>query len=275
VTAELLRVDQEKCVGCGLCAEVCPTGLVSLEGSSWPRESVGKSCIACGHCVAVCPEAALDHLKAPLANQVAAPPHPLLDEDSAALFLRSRRSIRRYKPEAVPRQRITKLLEVARLAPTGGNSQGVSYLVLDDPATLKALTAATIGWMEELIAQGSPSAPYFRGNVKTYRESGQDVILRGAPCLILGLAPQAFLPRGRDNTHFSLGYAELYAPTLGLGTCWSGFLESCAASGYAPLLEILKLPAGLVVTGGLMVGIPAHSYVRLPDRQPLQVIWGS
>jgi nitroreductase len=89
------------------------------------------------------------------------------------------------------------------------------------------------------------------------------------------LAPKVLGARGRDNTHFALAYAELYAPTLGLGTCWAGFVESCAVAGYAPLLSLLPIPEKLQVTGGIMVGFPAIRYHRLPDRNPLQVTWAS
>ncbi len=269
---DLIGVDLEKCVNCGLCVEVCPSGAIGM-GSQGPLTLAERSCIACGHCVAVCAEAALDNLRAPLENQ--APAGPVLDADSAALFLRHRRSIRRYKPEAVAREKILRLLDIARLAPSGGNSQRVSYLVIEDEGTLRAISEATIGWMEGLIGQAVPGAAYYASTVKNHRTGGRDGILRGAPCLIVAMSPKALGARGRDNSHFALGYAELFAPTLGLGTCWTGFVESCAVSEYAPLLALLSIPEKMQVTGGLMVGVPAIRYHRLPDRSPLQVTWAS
>jgi nitroreductase len=81
------------------------------------------------------------------------------------------------------------------------------------------------------------------------------------------------LPNGRDNTHFSLAYAELYAPSIGLGTCWAGFFEGCAATGYQPLLDLLNLPENMSVTGGIMVGYPKFLHKRMVDRNPLQITW--
>lgn len=267
----IIQVDQEKCIRCSICANVCPTDVIHM-GKHGP-EDTGNHCIACGHCVAVCPREALNNVKAPLSNQVSLEKTPLLDAKTAANFLRARRSIRCYKPAAVPREKLLQLLNVARLAPTGGNTQGITYYVIDNPDTLKGITAVTIDWMEELIKNASPMAPYFKGVVKKYRDTGHDGILRGAPCLVVAIAPKNFMPRGRDNTHFSLAYAELYAPTIELGTCWAGFFEACALSGYQPMLELLKLPADMVVTGGIMVGFPKYTYKRLVDRKPLQVIW--
>jgi len=268
---DLIQVNQETCIGCGLCVDVCPTRVIQM--SNQLPQAVGQSCIACGHCVAVCPQAALDHFKAPLAKQVALETTPVLDADTAARFLRARRSIRRYKQEAVSREKILQLLDIARLAPTGGNSQGVAYHVIDNLDTLKKITVAVVNWMEEEIQKKSPWAPYYISSVDHYHKTGQDIILRGAPCLVVGIAAKAFGPRGRDNTHFSLAYAELYAPSIGLGTCWAGFFEACATVPYQPLLDLLDLPKGMVVTGGLMVGHPQYTYKRLVDRNPLQVTW--
>jgi len=266
-----IQVNQEKCILCGLCADACPTEFITM-GNQGP-EVTGVSCIACGHCVAVCPVEALDNVKAPLAQQLPLEKVPVLDADTAARFLRARRSIRRYKEDAVPREKILQLLDIARFAPTGSNTQGVAYHVIDNADTLRKITSAVIDWMEEQVEKGSPWAPYFAASINKYRKTGQDGILRGAPCLVVAITAKKFLPRGRDNTHFSLAYAELYAPAIDLGTCWAGFFEACATSGFQPLLNLLGLPEEMVVTGGLMVGYPQFTYKRLVDRNPLQVTW--
>lgn len=269
---DLIQVNQEKCIHCGICVDVCPTEFITL-GNQGPEEAAGKSCLACGHCVAVCPWGALDNLNAPFAEQLPQEKIPVLDADTAARFLRARRSIRRYKQDAVPREKILQLLNIARLAPTGGNTQGVAYHVIDNADILHAISAYTVDWMEEQVKKGSPWALYYVGLVDKYRKTGQDIILRDAPCLVVAITAKNFLPRGRDNTHFSLAYAELYAPAIELGTCWAGFFEMCAASGYQPLLNLLDLPDEMAVTGGLMVGYPRYTYKRLVNRNPLQVTW--
>lgn len=271
MSMDLIQVSQEKCIRCGICAEICPTGSIIIENQM--PQATERICIACGHCVAVCPAAAIDNVKAPLAKQLPLENVTVLDADTAARFLRSRRSIRRYKENPVPREKIVQLLDMARLAPSGGNTQGVAYLVIDNAEILGKITAATVDWMEEQLQKGSAWAQYYSRVVETYRQTGQDVILRNAPCLIVAMTAKDFHPRGRDNTHFSLAYAELYAPAIDLGTCWAGFFEGCASANYQPLLSILNLPENMVVTGGLLVGFPKYTYKRLVDRNPLQVSW--
>lgn len=54
-----LELDEEKCTGCGLCAEVCPHGVLLVEEKK--AQLIDKdACIECGACVGNCPVEALD-----------------------------------------------------------------------------------------------------------------------------------------------------------------------------------------------------------------------
>ena len=266
----MIAVNQD-CIKCGVCAEACPVGILNM-GQDGPSLLHPKSCIQCGHCVAVCPREALDHEQVPRNKQVPLERYPVLDPLTAAHFLRSRRSIRSYKNEAVPKEKLLELLEIARFAPSGGNSQGLSYLVVTEKELLKKLTAATVDWMEEEIRKGVAWSKAYEGVVRGYRKTGRDLILRDAPGLIVATAPKTF-PLGHDNTRYSLAYVDLYAAALGLGSCWAGFFEMCAASGYPEVYRLLSLAEGVTVTGAVMVGFPKYQYHRLVDRNPLQVTW--
>lgn len=268
---DLLRVDQEKCVNCGACAAVCPNEVIIVDKEG-PKETGLANCISCGQCVAVCPVAAIDNVRTPLAGQVPVENLKVLDTKVASQFLRSRRSIRCYKDQQVPQDQILKLLDIARFAPTGGNTQGLSYIVISDKEKLGKIIEATIMWMEEETRKGSAWANYFAGIIRKFRKTGKDVILRGAPHLIMAVSAKEF-GRGPENAHFSLAYAELLAPTLGLGTCWAGFFQACVFSGYVPLLQILDIPSDQALAGALMAGYPKYTYQRLVDRNPIQVSW--
>lgn len=263
----MLTVDREKCTRCGICEAVCPRRVIGMEPEG-PAAVSPEGCIACGHCVAVCPAAALDNERCPLAAQAAAGTLSVLDAAEAERFLRARRSTRCYQERAVERGTLAKLLDIARYAPTGGNSQGLAYVVISDAATLRGITAAVIDWLE-VAAAGEKRVQIY---TRHYRRTGEDVILRGAPHFIVATAAEGFAP-GRDNTRFSLAYAELFAPALGLGTCWAGFVDMCAFAGYQPLLDLLAVPAGRVYTGAIMAGYPRYVYHRLVERQPLSVEW--
>jgi len=264
-----IHVNSEKCTRCGLCAEICPSGIIRVSENG-PVLTWAKACIKCGHCVAICPHAALDHTHNPLENQIDISNLPPIDADTAERFLRTRRSIRTYTADTVPEKTLIKLLNVARLAPSGGNSQGISYLVLSDKAVMKDISERVIDWLEEQIRQEVAWVKPYAGMAKIYRETGYDVVLRGAPHLVMALAA-AQSPIGRDNGRYALAYAELFAPSLGLGSCWAGFFEMAAFANYPPLLELLNIPEGKAIAGAIMLGVPKYRYQRLVERNPLDV----
>jgi len=70
----MLKVRQELCLGCGLCAESCPRGAISL---LWGRAEIDHNrCNSCRLCLEVCPQGAIvekvvvskDELKATLTS---------------------------------------------------------------------------------------------------------------------------------------------------------------------------------------------------------------
>jgi heterodisulfide reductase subunit A len=59
------RVNAEKCIGCGLCSEVCAFGAIELEaveGKGYRARNIPASCKGCGLCAASCPQHAIDML---------------------------------------------------------------------------------------------------------------------------------------------------------------------------------------------------------------------
>ena len=263
---DLITVNEEKCIKCGQCIKECPAYVLKM-GEKGPEEIENTNCIACGHCVAVCPTDAIDNKKTPLEEQVDAKDFPKLNAEQAEHFLRARRSIRNYQDKSVSREKLTKLVDIARLAPTGSNSQGISFVVVEDNELVKEAVAITIAMIEL-----SPLKDNLKGLISSYREGGIDPILRGAPNLIIATADENH-SNGKGNSISCLTYLELFAPSLGLGTCWAGFFEYCASIKDSPLPKLFNIPEGKIITGAVMVGYPKYSYKKLVDRNPLEVTY--
>jgi ferredoxin len=54
MTSYISEIDENKCVGCGICIDKCPIEAVSLiDGKAYDDK---HKCIGCGVCVHHCPE---------------------------------------------------------------------------------------------------------------------------------------------------------------------------------------------------------------------------
>ena len=54
-----VKVDHEKCTGCGTCVEVCPVGVFEIQNEKSVPVNVDE-CLACRACETQCPEGAIE-----------------------------------------------------------------------------------------------------------------------------------------------------------------------------------------------------------------------
>ena len=132
--------------------------IIGKEGFPTPIAGAEELCIHCGHCVSICPHAALSLKTMSPKDCLPVRKELLLSPEHCEHFLRSRRSIRSYKEKRVPRDLLQKLIETARYAPTGSNSQSVHWLVIEDPAEVRRLGGLVADWMRSLLAQSAEYA---------------------------------------------------------------------------------------------------------------------
>jgi nitroreductase/NAD-dependent dihydropyrimidine dehydrogenase PreA subunit len=269
----IIKVDENLCIGCGSCVRTCPGGLISPgERGPVPNANSWELCIDCGHCVTVCPTGAM-HQRA-MGPQEATPIdiHLIPTWEEARQFLASRRSIRVYVNKPVEKEKILQLLDVTRFAPSGANRQVVRWVVISDPAKVRRVAQMTVDWMKG-VKVANPEL-YKEAKLALFEEAwdaGHDQISRGAPCLLQAWAPKDERTAAQAAT-IALAYAQLAAHALGLGSSWSGGINT-AVQAYAPLTEALGLPEGTVSYGTILLGYPAESFTRIPVRKPLDVTW--
>jgi 2-oxoglutarate ferredoxin oxidoreductase subunit delta len=60
-----IKIDSERCKGCGLCLTACPNNVIAIAGKSnskgyFPAESTGPDCTGCTNCAIVCPDCAIE-----------------------------------------------------------------------------------------------------------------------------------------------------------------------------------------------------------------------
>jgi nitroreductase len=189
-------------------------------------------------------------------------------------FLRNRRSIRIYKNKSVPRKEVTRLIETARYAPSGYNSQCVEWLVLDKKDDLLKLGEVAIEWMHQTITT-KPDFPLSKPIANALKRwgNGTNVISRGAPVIIITHAEKGNMLAPTSCT-IALTYMELAATSMGLGCCWASYLNA-AANEHPPMAKALSLPEGHQCFGAMMVGYPKLTFYRLPLRKNPKITWFS
>jgi F420 biosynthesis protein FbiB-like protein len=182
-----------------------------------------------------------------------------------------RRSIRRYRDEIVPREKLLSLLEAARWAPSAHNRQPWRFAVIDQPR-LKERLAKAMGkkLRADLTADGLPGAAIEKDVRLSFAR------FTGAPTLVLVALTVADMDRypdqRRQNNEWLMAVQStamagqnlmLAAHALGLGACWM-----CGPL-FSPevVRKTLKLPADWQPQGLITLGYPAEE--RHKDRRPL------
>jgi nitroreductase len=184
-------------------------------------------------------------------------------------YVKSRRSVRQFRAEPVPRDTIAEILDIARYAPSAMNAQPVGWLVIHNRDDVRNVAGMTVDWMRGL-EPGHPLHGYGEWFISSWN-NGKDIICHDAPHLLVAHVP-ADNPMAANDAIIALTHVDIAAPASGVGTCWAGIVASAARS-YQPLIDYLALPEGRVPAYAMMFGYPKHKPHQIPGRKPLQVIW--
>jgi len=270
----LLIIDENKCRKDGICARECPMAVIKLKGGDGFPEMVpaGESiCNNCGHCVAVCPESALSHVRVPIDKSPLIEDELAISAEQAVQFLRSRRSVRFFKKKAVEREKLQRLIEIARYAPSGGNREPVEWMVFTDEDRIKKIAELTVEWMRRLMENSPQSLPPYFPLIIGAWDMGYNSVTWSAPVLVVASAARE-ATTGMVDVSLALSYLDLSAPKFGLGTCWAGLVEG-ALQGSEALREAVGLPDGHPYHYSMLIGYPRRKYARLPERRAPRITW--
>jgi nitroreductase len=182
--------------------------------------------------------------------------------ESIDLFeaIASQRAIRRFKPDPVPDELITRLLQAAIKAPSGGARQGWSFIVIRDQETK--------GKIGELYRSGDGFSitPDMTGQVRRVYGSAQylEDHMEDVPVFILACI------EANDNGTFSA--ASIYpavqnillaARGMGLGSC----LTTRQMRFEEEIKQMLDIPEGVATAALLPIGFPAEGVGYGPTKR--------
>jgi len=159
--------------------------------------------------------------------------------------IQKRQSVRKYKEDPIPEKALMRVLEAARLAPSGKNFQPWKFIIVKDKA------------LKEKLAQAS---------------AGQ-FFMAEAPIIIVGCGfpDNCYARMGRYMQSWSvdvtiaLEHLILQAQEEGLGTCWIGSFEE------EGIKAILNIPENVKVLALTPLGYP-DEIPRFRGRKSLDEI---
>jgi nitroreductase len=163
-----------------------------------------------------------------------------------------RQSCRNFSDRPVEREKLTRCVEAARLAPSACNAQPWSFVVADDPTVVP-----------EVAKCGQP-----------WKTNG---FLSKAKAFIVVLEEHAVLmPMLRsvlNSQYFAAGdlgaavsFLCLEAASQGLGSCIIGMFDR------PKVCELLNIPVNAKFGGFVALGYPADDVIRSKTRKPLEEI---
>ena len=148
-------------------------------------------------------------------------------------LLMKRRSIRKYKPEAVSEDALKKIMQAALLSPSSRGRTPWEFVVVQNSETLKAL--------------GKCRHP-------------QQAFLPDTPAAIVVLGDTSVTDVWVEDCSIVMTIMQLEAETLGLGSCWIQIRNRTAQGeeqmSSAFIKELLHIPEQYEVLAILALGVP-------------------
>lgn len=164
--------------------------------------------------------------------------------------IRRRRSIRKYIDKAVEDEKIIELIESARLAPSGSNTQPGHFIVVKSDLTRQRLAEVSHNqkWML--------SAPVFIVCIADIRSR----IKEGVELSLNENSPEQELKQIIRDTSIAVEHLVLCAENLGIGTCWVAWFTQ------QEIRPILNIPSDKYVVSIITVGYSNESPKASPRK---------
>ena len=140
----------------------------------------------------------------------------------------TRKSVRDYADKAVEDEKLSKIFDAARMAPSWANKQCCQYIVVKNKYKISELSSFLNPWLK--------NAPVVLAACANPKDSGSR---NGMDYYLVDVA-------------ISLQQLILTATNLGLGTCWLGAFDE------AKVKKALEIPENIKVVGLTPIGYPAE-----------------
>ena len=154
--------------------------------------------------------------------------------------IKNRRSIRKYKQQNIEKDKIQKILEMARLSPSAMNRQPYGFIVVSENSIIKEISSACNQKWDApviIVVFGLPDQAWVRDDGEEYWKA---------------------------DSAIAMSNMSLAAYSLGLGTCW------IAAFKEDELKKILNISSNARVFAMTPLGYPDEKKGPVKKRKPLE-----
>jgi nitroreductase len=158
--------------------------------------------------------------------------------------IRTRRSIRKFRPKPIPDENLRIILEAGRLAPSASNRQPWFFVVVKDLERKRTLAKA----------------------------AAYQMFIADAGVIIVALGDPETSRWFRQDPMIAVEHMVLAATSLGYGTCWIGAFDE------EEVKRILRVPNKLKVIVLLLIGFPGESPAPRERKKLKEIVfldeWG-
>ncbi|AFA47389.1 nitroreductase family protein [Acetobacterium woodii] len=273
----MIKIDQEKCIGCGACVDDCFTRDLVIEEDK--AKVLNQTCIKCGHCIAICPVNAvsitdydMSEVKAYNAVDFDIEPEKLLN------FIKFRRSVRQFTEKPIEKEKLEAIIEAGRFTPTGGNRQPVSFVVVQNE--LSELTRLALESLnnqgQAYLADKEKTPPLIAYYAKRWLQMYEDYLKNPEkPTDLFFNAKTVMIVVSESPIDGGLAASsmELMTHAQKLGMYYSGFFVRAAANSQELRRFLGIAEDNKHVIACLVMGYPEVSYKRTVPRKKPSVSW--
>ena len=262
-----LIIDEEKCVGCGICKTVCIRDNIEIVDGI--AVDIGADCFDCGQCSTICKQNAIlitayqdqaDRIEEYDPSEV-----PVSYEDMLQ-FLKQRRSCRWFKRKKIDSETFDKLMQAAYYSPNRQNIQDVEFVVVDEKLD------GFIDHVYDIIKVRQNE--FFRiGDLGEYL-GDENRNPKRHPLLWEGRQLLLAFSESKTDAVIAMTRVELMAYTFGLGGFHSLFIAMADEVGHEKLMEFFPhIDKNKHMYAAFIIGYPRVKYRRTRPHKEITLTY--
>jgi ferredoxin len=261
-----LEIDEKKCIGCGLCKQVCIRDNIEIEEIA---VELGNDCFDCGQCSTLCPTNAIELVayagQADRIENYDMANIPVSYENMLQ-FYKQRRTVRWFKDEKISKETFLKLMEAAYYSPNRQNIQDVEFVVVDEKLDdFIELVYDIISVKEDEFFRIKQLGNYLRDE---NRNPKRHPLLWEGSQLILAFS------ESKTDAVIAMTRLELLAYTLGLGGFHSLFIGMAEETNHEKLMEFFpEINSNKHMYAAFVIGVPRVKYLRTRPHHQINLLF--